>query len=198
MSEQEPENSINPYAVPISSSAIAPDRGNQDPLPPPQLSQVFFKWLVICAIAAAPSFVIGGSMGNWRTAAVLGMVIGVLIFVVGYTALEFTTAIQEQMQKPVSRRASWIAYLTRVAISIVYPVGVFVDILCGVFAIGLSTPVTGIADGGFGRGEIVNVSEAALCFQFALTTVFQGVLLNLVLFAYMGIVWVICSAIMRD
>ena len=198
MSEQESEKPINPFAVPISSAAIAPERGNPDPLPPPQLSRVGIKWLIICGIAAAPSFVFGGSIGNWRTAGVVGMVIGVLIFVIGYTALEFTTAVQQQMQKPASRRASWIAYMTRVGISIVFPIGVFVDIACGVFAVSLSSSVTGIQEVGFARSETVNVSDAAFCFQFALTTLIQGFLLNLVLFGYMGIVWLICKAFSRN
>ena len=78
MSEQENENPINPFAVPISSSAIAPERGNPDPPPPPELSKVFIKWLIICAFAAGPSFYFGGMMGNWRLSAVLGMVVGIL------------------------------------------------------------------------------------------------------------------------
>ena len=198
MSEQESENPINPFAVPMSSAVIAPDRENPDRLPPPQLFRVFFKWLIVCAVAAGPSFYFGGMMGNWRLSAVVGMVIGILVFVIAYTAIEFTTAVQDLMQKRVSRRASWIAYLTRVVISIVFPVAIVVDVFCGAFAVGLSSSVTGITEVGFGEGGGGDFSDDVRCFFFIVTTLVQGVMLNLVLFGYMGIVWVICNATMRD
>ena len=174
MSDTESENPINPFAVPVSSAAIAPERGNPDPLPPPQLSLVFIKWFVICAFAAGPSFYFGGMMGNWRLSAVVGMVIGILIFVIAYTAIEFTTAVQEQMRKPVSRRASWIAYFTRVVISIVYPVGLVVDMICGFVAVGLSSSATGITDSAFGNGQLSGISDDTRCFYFIFTTIGSG------------------------
>ncbi len=132
-------------------------------------------------------------MGNWRAPAVLGMVIGVLIFVIGYSALEFTKTIQQKMADPVSRRAAWIAYGTRVAISILF-IGVYLDIFCGAFAIGISSSVSGF-QGSLGRISRGDVPASIECFQFMVTTIVQGVLLNLVLFAYMGIAWVVCNLI---
>jgi len=197
MSESEHAEPVNPFAAPVSSAMVEPGKPNPNPLPRPDPLAVFIKWTVVCGFAAGPSFYFGGGMGAWRPAAVLGMLIGILIFVIGYTALEFTTAIQEQMNKPVSRRAAWIAYLTRAAISIVFPIGLTVDILCGIFSVGISSALTGISETPFhSPGD--NFSEAFCCFQFAVTTVVQGVLLNLVLFAYMGIVWLVCKAISRD
>lgn len=192
----QPQDSVNPFAAPLTSATIEPLPGNPDPLPTPKLPNVFAKWLLVCVCAAGPSFFIGGGIGNWRGSAVLGMVIGVLIFVVGYTALEFTKVIQQQMANPVSRRAAWIAYFTRVAISI-FLIGAYLDMLCGVFAIGISSAVTGI------QGNLANTSRGDVstwveCLQYMFTTLVQGVLLNLVLFAYMGIVWVICNLFSRD
>lgn len=193
------EGPVNPFAAPVTSSTIHPLPGNPNPLPPPKLPNVFVKWLVVCAFAAGPSFFFGGGMGGWRTPAVVGMVIGVLIFVVGYTALEFTTAIQEKMAKPVSRRAAWIAYLTRVGISIVFPVGIFVDVFCGIFAVGISSAVTGIQSGIEPHvREAPNIPALEEFFQYMFTTVVQGVLLNLVLFAYMGLAWLVCNLFSKD
>jgi hypothetical protein len=197
MSANEPEDPVNPFAAPVTSAAIKPLAGDPDPLPPPKLSNVFAKWLVICGISAGPSFFFGYSVGNGRFPAVLGMVIGVMIFVVAYTALEFTSAVQQQMAKPVSRRAAWIAYLTRVGISIVFPVGIFVDVFCGIFAMGISSSVTGL-QAGLGNSTSSPVPAAYECFQFVFTTVAQGILLNLVLFAFMGIAWVFCNSFSRD
>lgn len=198
MSENEPEDSVNPFAAPLTSATIQPLPGNPDPLPAPKLPNVIAKWVVVCAFAAGPSFFMGGGLGNWRTSAVLGMVVGVLVFVIGYSALEFTTAIQEKMAKPVARRAAWIAYLTRVGISIVFPVGIFVDVFCGIFAVGISSAVTGIQGGPPRFQEGPDVSTSVEFFQFMFTTVVQGILLNLVLFAYMGIAWVFCNLFSKD
>lgn len=191
-------DSMNPFAAPTTSATIESVGGNPNPLPPPILVNVFGKWLVICAFAAGPSFMMGGGMGGWRPAAVWGMLAGIFVFVIGYTAIEFTAAVQEQMNKPVSRRASWIAYLTRVGISIVFPVGMTVDILCGIFAVGFSSSITGFVPVRFSAPGEADFSHGVLFFQFLFTTVIQGLLLNLVLFAYMGIVWLICKAASRD
>ena len=127
MIEPEPKESINPYAVPQSSSVI--DAAPSDPNPPPlQLPLVFTKWLLVCILAAGPSFYFGGMLGGFRLSAVTGMGIGILIFVIAYTAIEYTSAVQRQMRKPVSRRASWIAYSTRIIISVIFPIGIFVDV----------------------------------------------------------------------
>jgi len=193
----ESKNLVNPFASPLTSATIEPLAGNPNPLPPPKLPNVFTKWLLICTFAAGPSFFIGGGMGGWRVPAVVGMVIGVLIFVVGYTALEFATVIQQKMSKPVSRRAAWIAYLTRVGISIVFPIGVILDMFCGIFAVGLSSGITGVDAGLYGSRNISQVSAWVECLQYMFTTVVQGILLNFVLFAYMGVVWMICNLFSR-
>ena len=194
MSDNDPQEAFNPFAAPTVSDAIEPIAG--DPIPPPQLPHVFVKWLLVCGAAAGPSFALGGGMGGWRFSAVLGMIIGVMIFVIGYTALEFTTAVQQQMGKPVSRRSAWIAYLTRVAISIIFPIGVFIDMFCGLMAVGFSSTVVGFRENyaGSRNGVTFDNFSSLECFQFAFTTVVQGVILNLVLFAYMGIVWLVCNA----
>lgn len=194
----DPQGPINPFAAPLTSATIEPLPGNPNPLPPPKLPNVVAKWLLVCAFAAGPSFFIGGSLGGWRFSAVLGMVIGVLIFVIGYSAFEFTTTVQQQISDPVSRRAAWIAYLTRIGISIAFPIGVFVDVFCGAFAVGISSTITGIqTDFGNGYRGGSEVSAWIECLQFTFTTVAQGILLNLVLFGYMGIAWVVCRLFSR-
>jgi len=197
MAENEPNDTFNPFAAPAVATTMAPKPGDPNPPPPPSLPKVFVKWLLVCTVAAGPSFVLGGGMGGWRFAPVLGMVIGVLLFVVGYTVLEFTAAVQNQMAKPVSRRSAWIAYITRVAVSVIYPIGAAIDIVCGIFAVGFSSTLTGFTDG-LSREQQPDVQAVVECFQFTFTTVVQGLLLNLVLFAYMGLVWLICKAASRS
>ena len=196
MIEPEPKESINPYAVPQSSSVI--DAAPSDPNPPPlQLPLVFTKWLFICILAAGPSFYFGGMLGGFRLSAVTGMGIGILIFVIAYTAIEYTSAVQRQMRKPVSRRASWIAYSTRIIISVIFPIGIFVDVFCGMLAVPISSSILGIKEPGM-RFDQAGYSDDFRCIYFLVTTMVQGVLLNFVVFAYMGIVWLICKGVMRE
>jgi len=195
----EPDGPVNPFAAPVTSATIQPLAGNPDPPPLPKLPNVFAKWLVVCVFAAGPSFYFGGAMGGWRVHTVVGMVIGVLFFVIGYTALEFTATVQKSMAKPVSRRAAWIAYLTRVGITVIYPVGLFVDVFCGIVAVLISSGVTGIQGGPQSNfPDPPNVSALAEFFQYMFTTVVQGVLLNLVLFAYMGLAWLVCRLFSKN
>lgn len=192
MNDHPSDKPINPFAAPASSSVIASTAGDVGLPPPPKLPAVFLKWLVVCTFAAAPSFFLASGLANGRLSANLGMIAGVLMFVIAYTAVEFTDVVQNQMAKPASRRSAWIAYVTRMGISVVFPVGFMVDMFCGMFAVSVSSSLTGLPEP-LGTGAEGTDAMIVFC-QFLFTTVLQGVLLNLVLFAYMALVWVICKA----
>lgn len=103
---------VNPYAAPTSEAveALALER----PLmKPPKLGRVIIKWLIVCVLAAGPSFFLGGGIGGWRVPEVLGMIFGILIFAAGYSVIEFIPQIQLTMAQRAKRRASRIAYITR-------------------------------------------------------------------------------------
>ena len=162
---------------------------NQQALTPPKPSRVVFKWLVVCVVAAAPSFYFGGCIGGWRTSEVLGMIVGILIFVVGYSLIEFMPQIQFAMSQRTKRRASRIAYITRMGISVLFPVGVFVDLYCGIVSLAFSAAIMGQDWAGLGRSTSASDPSIDRFLSFLLTTIIQGTILNVVVFAYMLIVY---------
>ena len=180
------DSAVNPYAAPVAEAILADE---QPPLVPPAPGSVIIKWLIVCGIAAGPSFYFGGGIGGWCGPEVLGMIVGILIFVAGYSLIEFTPQIQSAMAQRAKRRASRIAYISRMAISILFPIGVFVDLYCGIFSLGLTSAITGGDWTGLRQPNAETHSTTARFLTFLLTTMIQGVLLNILLFAYMLIVY---------
>lgn len=185
-SEQTGDDLVNPYAAPVSTAAAMLPEG-EVALTPPNPGRVIIKWLIVCSIAAGPSFFFGAGMGNWRLPEVLGMIAGVLAFAAGYSAIEFLPQVQAAMTQRVKRRATRIAYITRMGISILFPVGIFIDMYCGIVSVGFANVIVG--GNGLGFGGAGFESPILRFLTFLLTTLIQGVLLNIILFAYMLIVY---------
>ena len=185
--DQTRDHSPNPYAAPVSQSASA-TRDEQPILPPPKPGRVIIKWLMVCGIAAGPSFYFGGGLGGWRTPETLGMVFGILIFVAGYSAIEFMPQIQSAMAQRVKRRATRVAYITRMGISILFPIGVLVDLYCGIVSVMIASAITGSENplGSRGSGFVLPPFRFSI---YLLTTLIQGTLLNILVFTYMMIVY---------
>ncbi len=139
------------------------------------LMRTAVRWLTVCSLSAIPSFFFGLAITNGQIAA---MMIGILIFAIGYTVLDYQTADWRFRQDRRTRRTLKIVYGTRIAISILLPIGAYVDIYCGLLAVGLTESVTG-------DGLTTYRSGGEMSFVAALmTTLFQGLLLNLVLGVY--------------
>ena len=178
----------NPYAAPVSLPvATVPDE--QLLLTPPKPGRVVGKWLIVCFVAAGPSFFFGAGIGGWRIPEIAGMIAGILIFVAGYSGIEFLPQIQSAMAQRAKRKSTRIAYITRMGISILFPIGVFIDMYCGIVSLSLSAALTG-AEGPM-LGGSSSRSEAVLFrfLHFLLTTLIQGTLLNIIVFAYMLVVY---------
>ena len=62
MSKIDTEDTVNPFAAPVTSATIEPLAGSPDPLPLPKLPNVIAKWTLICVCAAGPSFYFGLSL----------------------------------------------------------------------------------------------------------------------------------------
>ncbi len=107
------------------------------------------------------------------------MVLGILIFVAGYTWLDYSTAKLAWRRNRRLRRTLRIAYGTRIAISILFPLGGTLDVICGLISMQLTAPFTGLeaaeGPGGF--------------FSILLITLVQGCVLNLVLGSYALLVY---------
>ena len=175
MSEIEP--SINPYApsaVVESDPLPSPNSGSPEDETAPRgsLARTAIRWFLVCGLSAAPSFFFGFAITNGQIA---GMISGILAFVVGYTLLDYLTASRPFRRKKRIRRTLRIAYGTRIAISILFPLGMYLDLICGMLSLSLTQSVMSF--------EVSNSNPMSFGASF-LTTLFQGIVLNLVLGAY--------------
>ncbi|MFN3151917.1 hypothetical protein [Bremerella sp.] len=175
--------SDNPFQSPASSSHLV------DVEPVPQADDVVLatlkatiRWFLICGISAIPSWLLASGE---TTAAITGMATGVLIFAVGYTFFDVWTRHHPLRQKPEVKATLAITYGTRIAISLLFPIGFFVDIWCGI----ISLTITSIF---FETGDL-EVSKLEFA-STLMTTLIQGCLLNCVLAVYGLIVYAFCSA----
>ncbi|MDX9975465.1 MAG: hypothetical protein RBU21_20940 [FCB group bacterium] len=133
------------------------------------LPERLVKWSLLCSIIAIPSFIWASREYDWRA-----MVCGVGIFVVVYTIVDGTPFVWRLRQAPFVRRTFYIGYMTRVAVSAVFPVGLALDVFPGILS---TSAVEALVENGRGFAGTL------------LTTIVQGVLLNYILAIYMLIVY---------
>jgi hypothetical protein len=162
--------------------AAANDHDSDAETPRLTLTRTALRWLFVCAVSAVPSFVYGYLVTNGRIG---GMVSGILIFAAGYTLLDYRTASHPWRQMREVRRTLRIAYGTRIAVSIIFPIGGFLDLVCGFVTISMMSPLVG---GGY--------EDDFGFFASLITTLVQGCVLNLVLGSFALLVHLIQIAIL--
>lgn len=172
---------VNPYSAPKlipteTAELVVPDRRSR-PL------RALGRWTLVCGISAAPSFFWGCALHN-AIEHIIGMIGGILVFILAYTAVECTHYYQQIITRPYMHRTVLIGYGTRILISVIFPVGLAIDMMTGVFSVAIVENVWP-AD----TGELSEIEAAATAFTVFLTTIVQGVLLNLILFVYMACVY---------
>jgi hypothetical protein len=121
------------------------------------------------------------------------MITGIAVFVILYVFAERTQRIQRILSWRFAKRTAWIGYGTRIAATFIFPVGMTIDMLCGILSVNLGQLLFGpetyhVAP----RYRGVDGDNVTIFLHFMLTTITQGVLLNVVLFGYMIIVFGIC------
>jgi uncharacterized membrane protein YfcA len=141
----------------------------------PSWARTGAKWLLVCGLSAIPSFLFGAAITKGQYE---GMLLGILVFVAGYTWLDRRTATRRWRRDPRTQRTLRIGYGTRIAISVLFPIGSFLDVLLGAIAVEFYQVASGdnIESPSFGL------------FDTFLTTLIQGSLLNVVLMVYMLVV----------
>ncbi len=155
---------------------------------PKQTVKIYLKWTLICVVSAAPSFVLGLVLDGAKFSAIAGMVTGVLVFVFAYTVVEHHPFIRKRMKLLAYRRTAWIGYGTRIAISIIFPIGFYLDLIVGMFTVSVCGWFFRLA----GMPEITGSGPADGSFvTHFIMTVVQGFCLNVILFGYLGIVFAI-------
>ncbi len=135
----------------------------------------FVLWTLVCGVSAAPSYI-------WAAPTYdrVGMICGVAVYIGLYTAASMTSTAKQIETEPLVRRAVRIGYITRIIISVVYPIGMAVDLIPGLMSISV----------------VKNALGHEFGFEFALyTTLVQGTFVNLILGVYMLMVYGILQSI---
>ncbi|MFK7768502.1 MAG: hypothetical protein AB8B55_14870 [Mariniblastus sp.] len=156
--------------------------------------RVILKWTAICFVSAAPSFVLGLMMDGANPPAIVGMVTGILTFVFMYSIVEHLPAIQRFLKDMRFAQTAKIGYGTRIGVSIVFPVGIYLDLLVGIFTTTFGLAIINLL--GVAHPERNSENELGDFGTFVghyILTLTQGVGLNLVLFVYLLIVYVFVS-----
>jgi hypothetical protein len=135
-------------------------------------------WTVLCSVCALPSFLFAAPRFN-----VPAMVVGVVLFIILYTFATSTPAFLRFREKPFVRRTLYIGYVTRVVISIIFPLGMIVDFFPGLISVTTIAVFVDNPRAGPGLGSAMDF------FGTLLTTILQGTLVNAVLGIYMAVVW---------
>ena len=178
--------SNNPYQAP-STYTGAPTAELVEEIKPPNVGLISFKWLLICVVSAGPSFFWGLAIGEQQWSAVLGMILGVLTFTVAYIVFECLPFTQRIMRDRHLKLAAQIGYGTRMGISILFPIGLSIDMLVGLAAIGTAQAVT---------GQVAETQSTSVLWFYG-TTLLQGVYLNIILFVYMLFVYALVRLFSR-
>lgn len=174
-------DSCNPYASPQSALAELLDPTQRPGGEERPFLRAFARWTLICTLSAAPSF-FWGCMMHPHPMQLGAMLLGVATYIVAYTAVDCSEWRQWVVSDRFRRRTVLIGYGTRLLISIIFPIGIVIDMMLGTVAVSL------IQRSGISGPAGVPADQAALGVVY-LTTLLQGALLNALLFAYMVCVW---------
>jgi hypothetical protein len=170
----------NPYASP--AAYLEPELPD---VPRLAFHRVVLRWLLVCGVSAAPSFYFGLIFGTDVTR-ISAMLVGILLYVLVYVWAEISWVRPRLSRHPQLRQTLRIGYISRVAISIFFPVAFMVDMPCGMISTGLVRLIPTL--------DMPMAYDARTAGDFLaflailLTTITQGALLHVLLFGYMGIV----------
>ena len=196
MTESRPDDPLvstevdNPFAVgaavataPVVEPASRPVEFSSDAAPTASLQWVIGRWTLVCVISAAPSFF-------WGLASVareqgLAMILGVLTWILLYVVADLRSANESWRRSPRWVFVLRIGYWTRIVCSIIFPLGMFLDLWCGM----LSVTILGQFAIFFLPGSPDVLSQGQHSFVFCyLLTLLQGVTLNAFMAGYMLLV----------
>jgi hypothetical protein len=186
LESQNPE-SQNAFAPPSSSPDSPPPASANAALAqttPRSLTVSLALWTFVCVVSAAPSFAWG--MGTIAREQYLAMVLGIGVFIALYTWADQATQKKAWRRKPAIGLTLKIGYVTRLILSVIFPIGAGLDLFCGLFSVAIVEAVLpNLRSHAGGAADF----EGAVGFWGAfLITMVQGATLNVVLLGYMTLV----------
>lgn len=143
------------------------------------MARVFLAAL-ICGVTAIPSFIWAVNQYN-----LVGMVVGVGVYILLYVIVWGTKTLQRQAENPRWVRAMRIGYGIRLFVSIVFPLGMAADLVPGMFSVGLVEAAYhrffGVVIGQFGTTPSPTGRTLVDFGPTLVTTLVQGAALHVVL-----------------
>ena len=177
------EETENPYATSTVSNPTqfkAPWEDREF-----SLGKSLLVWSSICSISAAPSFFL--ALGLVGAQNIPWMLIGVLLFILGYVAADRMTFGWAYRRRVAVKLSLRLTYIIRISASVIFPVALYADMFCGIFS---ATFITAL---GFEPERSSNMPGPVVL----IWTLLQGTILNAVLaFIWMillGICWVVTN-----
>lgn len=134
----------------------------------------FLVWSFVCGMSAGPSFVWALSADYTSDEQILAMLLGILMFILAYTWVTGTEPVRALRRRRRPRAALTTGYVTRIAITIAFPVGMYVDLWFGMIAVSFVDALPFRDPEGF-AGTL-------------LTTLVEGAIMNVALCMYMLVV----------
>jgi hypothetical protein len=131
----------------------------------------FLLWMVICSLSAGPSFFFAH-----REFDEFGMLAGIACFIFAYTVLSGSLWVERLVRDPFAKRTIKIGYVSRVVLSFLFlvPPLAILDMVPGMLAVEMTKRLF-FDQHGF-QGTFI-------------TTMIQGVFLNIILMLYMAVVY---------
>ncbi len=165
------------------------------PGPRPNFWWLLSKWGFVCTLSALPSFFWGCSISALDGMKIAAMCSGIAVFSIAYACVESLARVREFMSDVRIRRTARVGYGTRIAISLIFPVGATLDLFVGIMSTAIGeTLVPGSLEYDLLAEATTQAMRLYVFFGYFITTIIQGILLNIVLFAYMAIVAAIVFA----
>lgn len=179
---------INPYQASIyAEPAVTPRPMKADEEFSPIRS--LGTWTLVCGISAAPSFVIAMGIipkGTWPA-----MVMGVAIFIVLYVQLDYRTRQAAFRKDKRIRYSLYATYVLRIIASIIFPIGTFIDLMCGFCSAAVVSP--------FQLEMRPDSAASGVAFLAVfLWTMTHAVVMHLVLFCIWILIWLFLKLAMSD
>lgn len=143
----------------------------------PSLQRTIFRWTVVCGIAAGPSFVLGWTINDGH---VIGMIAAILTFIGFYVEGDLISRHWPIRRNVSVRRTLVFVYVTRIVLSIIFPVGVYLDMAAGsaMFAL-MNLSLDQLKQPALTFGEQL----ARFWLTYSMTFV-QAILMNIILFVW--------------
>ncbi|MCY2985502.1 MAG: hypothetical protein NTY15_17890 [Planctomycetota bacterium] len=177
------EETENPYATSAVSRPVpflAPWEDREF-----SLGKSMLVWSSICSISAAPSFFLAVGLVGFPN--IPWMVIGVLLFVGGYVAVDRMTFEWAYRRRVAVKLSLRLTYIIRISASVIFPVALYADMFCGIFS---ATFITAL---GYEPERSSNMPGPVVL----IWTLLQGTILNAVLafiwLILLGICWVLTN-----